>query len=84
MKEGNISKAFFFFHYSIKSIVYSFCIKQKHFRLFKKKSSLLRIRLAWQECSYLLITFLKVRILYSPLVMCSVQLLSHVQLFATP
>ena len=42
MKEGNISKAFFFFHYSIKSIVYSFCTKQKHFRLLKK-SSLLRI-----------------------------------------
>ena len=68
MKEGNISKAFFFFHYSIKSIVYSFCTKQKHFRLLKKKSLVcLEYSLAWQECSYLLVTFLKVRILYSPL-----------------
>lgn len=45
----NKSEIFPSFHCSIKSIVYSFCTKQKHFCLLKKKSSLLRIWLAWQE-----------------------------------
>ena len=38
------------------------------FSLQHQEYSLLRMHLAWQECSYILVTFFKVMILYSHLV----------------
>lgn len=38
------------------------------FSLQLQEYSLLRMHLAWQECSYVLVTFFKVMILYSHLV----------------